>query len=108
MSRNGHDLDRDKNMKLRVHARFRLSAVRPEPLSDTVQRRKTLSVSNKREFCMKRISVLLLGVAILLTGLSSATAPAFALGACGPNYHRNAWGHCVWGGQNQGWCLRHR
>jgi hypothetical protein len=40
---------------------------------------------------MKRISVPLLGVVILLTGLSSAGAPAFALGGCGPNYHRNAW-----------------
>ena len=57
---------------------------------------------------MKRISVPLLGVVILLTGVSSAAAPAFALGGCGPNYHRNAWGRCVWGGQHQGWCLRHR
>jgi hypothetical protein len=56
---------------------------------------------------MKRISVLLLGVMIFLTGLSSAVAPAFALGGCGPNYHRNAWGRSVWGGQNQNWCLRH-
>ena len=57
---------------------------------------------------MKRISVPLLGVVILLTSLSSAAAPAFALGGCGANYHRNAWGRCVWGGQNQSWCLRHR
>jgi hypothetical protein len=57
---------------------------------------------------MKTIWIPLLGVMLLLAGLSTAAAPAFALGGCGPNYHRNAWGHCVWGGQNQSWCLRHR
>jgi hypothetical protein len=49
----------------------------------------------------------LLGAVILSTILSSAVAPAFALGDCGPNRHRNAWGYCVWGGQNEGWCVRH-
>jgi len=53
---------------------------------------------------MKKLSAALLGVVILSTVLSSAT-PAFALGGCGPNYHRNGWGQCVWGGQNQGWCM---
>ena len=56
---------------------------------------------------MKKLSAALLGVVILSTALSSAAAPAFALGDCGPNRHRNPWGHCVWGGQNQAWCLRH-
>ena len=57
---------------------------------------------------MKRISGALLGVVILLAGLAAAAAPAYALGGCGPNHHRNGWGRCVWGGQNQAWCLRHR
>jgi hypothetical protein len=52
---------------------------------------------------VKKLSAVLLGVAIL----SSAVTPAFALGDCGPNRHRNGWGYCVWGGQNQNWCLRH-
>jgi hypothetical protein len=51
---------------------------------------------------MKTLMTVLLGLAILSTSLSSA----FALGGCGPNRHRNGWGHCVWGGQNQDWCLR--
>ena len=50
---------------------------------------------------------MLLGVAILSSVLSSAVAPALALDDCGPNGHRNPWGRCVWGGQNQNWCLRH-
>jgi len=54
---------------------------------------------------MKRLSAALFGVVIFSTIVSSA-APAFALGGCGWNYHRNAWGQCVWGGQNQDWCLR--
>jgi hypothetical protein len=54
---------------------------------------------------MKSLRTVLLGVAIAAATLSSV-APAFALGGCGPNRHRNAWGRCVWGGQNQSWCLR--
>jgi hypothetical protein len=47
-------------------------------------------------------------VAIAAFGAAATTAaPAFALGACGWNYHRNWAGLCVWGGQNQAWCLRH-
>jgi len=46
--------------------------------------------------------------AIAAFGAAATTAePAFALGGCGFNYHRNWAGHCVWGGQNQDWCLRH-
>jgi hypothetical protein len=55
---------------------------------------------------MKKLSIKLLGVAIISATLSSAISPAFALGGCGPNRHRNGWGQCVWGGQNQDWCLR--
>ncbi|QGM98785.1 GCG_CRPN prefix-to-repeats domain-containing protein [Methylocystis parvus] len=46
---------------------------------------------------------------IALFGLAAATfaslsSPAFAFGGCGRNGHRNAWGACVYGGQNQGYC----
>jgi hypothetical protein len=54
---------------------------------------------------MKSLSPVLLGVAVAAATLSSV-APADALGGCGRNYHRNAYGRCVWGGQNQNWCLR--
>jgi hypothetical protein len=53
---------------------------------------------------MKTFSAVLLGAAILSTALAST--PAFALGACGRNGHRDRWGHCVFGGQNQDYCLR--
>jgi hypothetical protein len=56
---------------------------------------------------MKKLSAAVLGVMILSTVLSSVATPAFALGACGRNYHRNGAGECVWGGQNQAWCLKH-
>ena len=54
---------------------------------------------------MKSLRTVLLGVAITAATLSSV-APAFALGGCGHNRHRDAWGRCVWGGQNEDWCLR--
>jgi hypothetical protein len=56
---------------------------------------------------MKRLPALLFGLAIIATTASSSITPAFALGGCGFNYHRNWAGRCVWGGQNQDWCLRH-
>lgn len=55
---------------------------------------------------MKSQSAVLLGVVVLSAALFSAATPAVALGGCGPNGHRNAWGYCVFGGQNQDWCLR--
>ena len=54
---------------------------------------------------VKSLRTVLLGVVIGAATLSSV-APTFALGGCGPNGHRNAWGYCAWGGQNQNWCLR--
>ncbi len=54
---------------------------------------------------MKKLSAGLLGVVLVSSVLSAAT-PAFALGGCGANGHRDAWGHCVFGGQNQDYCLR--
>jgi hypothetical protein len=60
----------------------------------------------KWEVTMKKSSIKLLGVVLLSATLSSAISPAFALGGCGPNRHRNGWGQCVSGGQNQDWCLR--
>ena len=38
---------------------------------------------------MKRLSIMLIGVVIVSAVLSSAVSPAFALGGCGPNRHRN-------------------
>jgi hypothetical protein len=55
---------------------------------------------------MKKFSAALFGAFILSTGLSSMATPAFALGGCGPNQHRNGAGRCVFGGQNQDYCLR--
>ena len=55
---------------------------------------------------MKKLSIKLLGVLVVAAGLSSAGTPALALDGCGPNYHRNGWGRCVSGGQNEDYCLR--
>jgi hypothetical protein len=45
---------------------------------------------------------------VILSALSSAVTPALALGGCGPNMHRSSvTGLCIWGGQNQAWCVRH-
>ena len=53
---------------------------------------------------MKSLASVLLGIVIVSTVVSSA----FALGGCGPNRHRSSvTGRCIWGGQNQAWCLRH-
>jgi hypothetical protein len=54
---------------------------------------------------MKKLQVAIIGLIILATTASATTA--FALGGCGPNRHRNWAGRCVWGGQNEAWCLRH-
>jgi len=61
----------------------------------------------------KSLGSVLRGVAIVAATLSAIavatltlSAPADALGGCGRNYHRDAWGRCVRGGQNQDWCLR--
>jgi len=57
---------------------------------------------------MRELLVGLFGVAILATAFAWAITPAVALGGCGPNHHRSSvTGRCVWGGQNQHWCLRH-
>jgi hypothetical protein len=55
---------------------------------------------------VKSLRTVLLGVVIGTATLSSV-APTFALGGCGWNFHRNAFGFCVWGGQNQNWCVAH-
>ena len=54
---------------------------------------------------MTRIFVTLLGAAILSTAIASMSTPASALGGCGKNGHRDQWGNCVFGGQNQDYCL---
>jgi hypothetical protein len=55
---------------------------------------------------MKKLSAALLRVVILSAAISSAATPAFALGGCGPNGHRNGNGVCRFGGQNQDFCLK--
>jgi hypothetical protein len=55
---------------------------------------------------MRKLSIRVIGIVIISAALSSAVAPAFALGGCGPNQHRNGLGRCVWGGQHEDWCLR--
>lgn len=55
---------------------------------------------------MKKLSAALLGAVIVSAAAAMISQPASALGGCGPNGHRNAWGQCVFGGQNQDWCLR--
>ena len=57
------------------------------------------------DFASKRLFPAWIGIAVLTTTLS-AVSPALALGGCGPNAHRNGWGQCVFGGQNQAWCVR--
>jgi hypothetical protein len=54
---------------------------------------------------MKNISALVFGV-VLSSIVASVATPALALGGCGPNRHRNEFGRCVFGGQNQGDCIR--
>jgi hypothetical protein len=58
------------------------------------------------EIIMKLFPAALLGIAVLSTALWLTSAPALALGGCGPNQHRDGWGRCVFGGQNQDWCIR--
>jgi len=53
-----------------------------------------------------RISSAFAGLAVVAMVVSSLATPAFALGGCGPNGHRGPGGHCVFGGQNQAYCLR--
>ena len=55
---------------------------------------------------MKTLSAALLGAVVLSTALSAIATPALALGGCGANGHRNAYNQCVFGGQNQDYCLR--
>jgi hypothetical protein len=54
---------------------------------------------------MKKLSAALLGAVILSTAISSVATPAFALGGCGRNFHRDVFGFCVPGGQNEDFCL---
>lgn len=55
---------------------------------------------------MKKFSAALLGIVILSTAILSMATPASALGGCGVNGHRNGAGRCVFGGQNQDYCIR--
>ena len=55
---------------------------------------------------MKKFWLALLGAVVLSTALPSAVPPAFALGGCGENSHRDGNGNCVAGGQNEDYCLK--
>ena len=55
---------------------------------------------------MKTLFASLIGFVAVSTVVSSIATPAYALGGCGRNGHRNAYGYCVFGGQNQDYCLR--
>ena len=55
---------------------------------------------------MKKFRLALLGAVVVSTALSLAAPPAFALGGCGENYHRDANGKCVFGGQNEDYCMK--
>lgn len=55
---------------------------------------------------MKKIMIAIFSASISIAALSSTAGPAYALGGCGDNGHRNSRGQCVFGGQNQRWCER--
>jgi hypothetical protein len=58
------------------------------------------------EEIVKNLSAALLGIVVLSAAILSLATPASALGGCGPNGHRDGWGRCVFGGQNQNLCIR--
>ena len=58
------------------------------------------------EVDMKKLSAALIGAIVVATVVSSVATPALALGGCGPNGHRDRFNRCVFGGQNQAYCLR--
>ena len=55
---------------------------------------------------MKKVFTAIVGAAVFSMAIASVATPALALGGCGPNGHRGPGGHCVFGGQNQAWCMR--
>lgn len=58
------------------------------------------------EIIMKKLAAAIFGIAVISAAVSLTTKPASALGGCGANGHRNAYGRCVFGGQNEDWCIR--
>ena len=54
---------------------------------------------------MKTLFASLFGGCVISVVMSAVT-PAFALGGCGPNRHRDFRGFCVFGGQREDYCLR--
>ena len=63
-------------------------------------------MAKNQEIVLTKLVSALTGAVIASVLVSSLATPAFALGGCGPNRHRNGFGMCVFGGQNQGSCLR--
>ncbi len=56
---------------------------------------------------MKKPTIAFLGALILSAEMGTATTPESALGDCGPDRHSDIYGCRVWGGQREGWCMRH-
>ena len=90
----------------RCHCRGCVAETYARELAGAMTKSPFIVMASKMGIVMKKLSTVLFGVVILATTISSVATPAFALGGCGPNRHRNGWGNCVWGGQNQDWCLR--
>ena len=55
---------------------------------------------------MKMFRRAFLGAIVISAALSVTASPSFALGGCGQNYHRDGNGHCVFGGQDEDYCLK--
>ena len=91
-----------------VHAGFRSADQTSNYRAAAVRRRKRGAMIINTRFVMKTLSAALVVIAIASAALPAAVTPARALGGCGPNSHRSSvTGRCIWGGQNQGWCLAH-
>ena len=55
---------------------------------------------------MNKFWLAVLGAVVISTTVSLPASPAFALGGCGENYHRDGHGNCVFGGQDEDYCLK--
>ena len=75
-------------------------------MAGTITRRSSATAAKHAEVVLEKLRPVLTGAVIVSMVMASLATPAFALGGCGPNRHRGAFGLCVFGGQNQGSCLR--
>lgn len=65
-----------------------------------------LSGPTKGGALMNKLWLAVLGAVVISTTVSLPASPAFALGGCGENYHRDGHGNCVFGGQDEDYCLK--